>query len=124
MMMKCISREEGIQLFHDIHNGICGCHSSWCSIIGKAFRHEFYWPTTKDDVMEIATKCRDCQVLSEANYKAVNALHPINLSWSFIIWGINIMGMLPRAPRGYMFLFVTINTLPEWMEAMSMGCYR
>jgi ribonuclease HI len=42
MMMKCISREEGIKLLRDIHGGICGLHSSWHSIIGKTFRHGFY----------------------------------------------------------------------------------
>jgi hypothetical protein len=61
MMIKCISREEGIQLLWDIHNGICRSHSSWCSVICEAFRHGFYWPTVKDNVMEIVTKCRDCQ---------------------------------------------------------------
>jgi hypothetical protein len=59
MMMKCISREEDIQLLRDIHSGICGSHSSWCSMIGKAFRHGFYRATTKDGAMEIITKCRD-----------------------------------------------------------------
>jgi hypothetical protein len=28
MMMRCISREEGIQLLQDIHSGVCGSHSS------------------------------------------------------------------------------------------------
>jgi hypothetical protein len=42
MMMKCIAREEGIQLLHDIHNGIYKSHSSRYSIIDKTFRHEFY----------------------------------------------------------------------------------
>jgi hypothetical protein len=28
MMMRCISREEGIQLLQDIHNGICRSHLS------------------------------------------------------------------------------------------------
>jgi hypothetical protein len=60
-MMRCISREEGIQLLRDIHSGVCGSHSSWHSIIGKAFRHGFYWPITKDDAMEIVTKCKDYQ---------------------------------------------------------------
>jgi hypothetical protein len=64
MMMKCISREEGVQLLRDIHNSICGSHSSWHSIIGKAFGHGFYGPTAKDDVMEIITKCRDCLFFS------------------------------------------------------------
>jgi hypothetical protein len=62
MMKKCISREKDIQLLQDIHNGICGSYSSWRSIIEKAFRHGFYWPTVKDDAMEIITKCRDCQL--------------------------------------------------------------
>jgi hypothetical protein len=61
MMMKCISKEEDIQLHRDIHSGICGSHSSWRSVIGKAFRHGFYWPTPKNDTMEIIIKCRDCQ---------------------------------------------------------------
>jgi hypothetical protein len=51
MMIKCISREESIQLLRDIHSSICGSHSSCCSIIGKAFRHGFYWSTIKDDAM-------------------------------------------------------------------------
>jgi hypothetical protein len=42
MMMKCISKEEGIQLLQDIHSGVCRSHSSWRSIIGKSFRHGFY----------------------------------------------------------------------------------
>jgi hypothetical protein len=42
MMMKYISREEGIELLEDVHKGVCRSHSSWRSIIGKAFRHGFY----------------------------------------------------------------------------------
>jgi hypothetical protein len=60
VMMMCISREEGIQLLKDIHKGVCGSHSSWRLIIEKAFRHGFYWPTAKDDVMEVVKKCKDC----------------------------------------------------------------
>jgi RNase P subunit RPR2 len=61
MMMKCISRKEGIQLLQDIHSSVCGSHSSCRYIIGKALRHDFYWPTAKDDVMQVITKCMDCQ---------------------------------------------------------------
>jgi hypothetical protein len=37
MMMKCIYREEGIELLEDIHKGVYRSHSSWHSIIGKVF---------------------------------------------------------------------------------------
>jgi hypothetical protein len=59
MMMRCISREEAIQLLEDIHKGVCGSHLSWRSIIRKAFRHGFYWPTAMDDAMEVIKKCQD-----------------------------------------------------------------
>jgi hypothetical protein len=42
MMMRCISKEEHSQLLQDFHSRVCGAHSSWCSIVGKAFRHGFY----------------------------------------------------------------------------------
>jgi hypothetical protein len=60
MMIKCISKDEGIQLLREIHSGACETHSSWRSIVGKAFSHGFYWPTAKDDAMEIVTKCKEC----------------------------------------------------------------
>jgi hypothetical protein len=56
MMMECIFREEGIELLEDIHKGVCGSHSSWRSIVGKTFMHGFYWPTAKDDAMEVVKK--------------------------------------------------------------------
>jgi hypothetical protein len=29
MMMRCITKGEGIQLLRDIHSGVYGAHSSW-----------------------------------------------------------------------------------------------
>jgi transposase InsO family protein len=117
MMMKCISKDEGIQLFREIHSGVCGSHSSWRSIVEKSFRHGFCWLIAKDDVMEIVTKCKECQFFQKQTTKHVNPLRPIDLSWPFTVWGIDIVGVLPRAPRGFRFLFVSIDTFTKWMEA-------
>jgi hypothetical protein len=48
----------------------------------------------------------------------VNPLWPIDLSCPFTIWGINIGDVLPRAPRGFRFLFIAIDTFSKWMEAL------
>jgi hypothetical protein len=80
MMMRCISREEGIILLWDIHSGVCGSHSSWHSIRSKAFRHGFCWPMAKDDAMEVVTKCNDCQFFQKQTMKHANPLRPIDLS--------------------------------------------
>jgi hypothetical protein len=69
--------------------------------------------------MEIITKCKDCQFFQKQITKHENSLRPIDLSWPFAIWGIDIMGVLPRAPGRFKFLFVTIDAFTKWMEAMS-----
>jgi hypothetical protein len=119
MMMRCISKGEGIQLLRDIHSGVCGVHSSWRSIVGKVFRYGFYWPTAKDDAMKIVAKCRDCQFFQKQTMKHVNPLRPIDISWPFAIWGIDIVGILPRALGGFRFLFVGVDTFTKWMQATS-----
>jgi hypothetical protein len=117
MMMKCISKDEGSQFLQDIRSGVYGAHSSWHSIVGKAFRHGFYWLTTKDGTMEIITKCKECQFFQKQTTKHVNPLRHIDLSWPFAAWGINIVSILPRAPGGFRFLFIGIDTFTKWMEA-------
>jgi hypothetical protein len=117
MMMKCISKDEGIQLLREIHSGVCGAHSSWRSIVGKVFKHGFYWLIAKDDAMEIVTKCKECQFFQKQTTKHANPLRPIDLSWPFVVWGIDIIGVLPRAPGGFRFLFISIDTFTKWMEA-------
>jgi hypothetical protein len=118
MMMRCISKGEGIELLEDIHKGVCESHSSWHSIVRKTFRHGFYWPTAKDDAMEVVKKCRDCQFFQKQTMKYVNPLRPIDISWPFAVLGIDIVGILPRAPGGFRYLFIRINTFTKWMEAM------
>jgi transposase InsO family protein len=117
MMMRCISKEEGSQLLQDIHSVVCGAHLSWQSIDEKTFMHGFYWPTSNDGAMEIVTKCKDCQFLQKQTTKHVNPLRPIDLSWPFAVWGVDIISILPRAPRGFRFLLVGIDTFTKWMEA-------
>jgi hypothetical protein len=108
MMMKCIFREEDIQLLEDIHYGVCGSYTSLHSIVEKAFRHGFYWLTTKDDTMEVVKKCKDCQFFQKQTTKHVNPVRAIDISWAFAVWGIDIVDILVRAPGGFRCLFVEV----------------
>jgi transposase InsO family protein len=49
--------------------------------------------------------------------KYANPFRPIDLSWPFAIWRIDIISILPRALGGFRFLFVDIDTFTKWMEA-------
>jgi hypothetical protein len=44
ILMRCISQEEGCELLAEVHGCECGNHASSRTLVGKAFRHKFYWP--------------------------------------------------------------------------------
>jgi hypothetical protein len=56
-------------------------------------------------------------VLPEANYSVCESSRPIDLSWPFAVWGVDIVGILPRATGGFRFLFIGIDAFTKWMEA-------
>jgi hypothetical protein len=66
--------------------------------------------------MEIITMCKECKFFQKQTTKHANPLRPIDLSWPFAVWEIDIIDVLPRAPGGFMFLFVAIDTFTKWME--------
>jgi hypothetical protein len=43
--MKCITPDKGCAILQDIHAGICGSHVGARSLMGKAYRQGFFWPT-------------------------------------------------------------------------------
>ncbi|XP_020172602.1 uncharacterized protein [Aegilops tauschii subsp. strangulata] len=59
--LRCISRKQGCELLADIHDGDCGHHSSSRTLVGKAFRSGFYWPTTLNDATELLRSCEAYQ---------------------------------------------------------------
>jgi hypothetical protein len=88
MMMRCISKDECIQLLRDIHSGVCGAHSSWRSIVEKAFRHGFYWPTAKDDAMEIVASSRSKPRSMRILFDPLIYLGPLQYGES-TLWGFS-----------------------------------
>jgi hypothetical protein len=60
--------------------------------------------TDSTGLMEIVTKCKECQFFQKQTTKHANPLRPIDLSCSFAVWGIDIVGVLPRAPGDFKIL--------------------
>jgi hypothetical protein len=60
VLMQCITQEDGCELLIEIHGGECGNHASSRTLVGKAFRHGFYWPTILQDVIKLVKRCKAC----------------------------------------------------------------
>jgi hypothetical protein len=104
-------------LLAEIHGGECGSHSSFHMLVGKAFLHGFYYPTTLQDATELVKSCQACQFHAKQIHTLAKTLQMIPPSWPFAVWGLDILGTFPRAIGRYRFLFVAIDKFTKWPEA-------
>jgi hypothetical protein len=47
--MKCVTLEEGKDILREIHEGVCGN----VTLVGKAYRSGFFWPTAVSDAEDL-----------------------------------------------------------------------
>jgi hypothetical protein len=85
VLMRCITREEGCELLAEVHEGECRNHASFHTLVGKAFRYEFYWPTALQDVMELIKTCKACQFHAKQIHIPAQTLQMILPLWSFAV---------------------------------------
>jgi transposase InsO family protein len=86
-------------------------------LVGKAFRHRFYWPTALQDVVELVKTYKACQFHAKQIHMPAQTLQMIPPSWPFTVWGLDIVGLFPRVVGGYRFLYVAIDKFTKWPEA-------
>jgi hypothetical protein len=84
-------------------------HASSHTLVGKAFRHEFYSPTALQDAVELVKTCKACQFHAKRIHTLAQTLQMISPLWLFAVWGLDIMGPFLRAVGGYRFLYVAID---------------
>nr|AAT81661.1 putative retrotransposon protein [Oryza sativa Japonica Group]ABF97633.1 retrotransposon protein, putative, unclassified [Oryza sativa Japonica Group] len=117
VLLKCIPREQGVELLADVHEGECGAHSASRTLVGKAFRQGFYWPMALNDAVDLVRRCRACQFHARQTHQPAQALQTIPLSWPFAVRGLDILGPFRRAPGGFEYLYVAVDKFTKWPEA-------
>jgi hypothetical protein len=114
--LKCIPREDGLELLAEIHGGVCGSHIGSGALVRKAFRQGFVWPTALQDATALVTKCEACQFHSKKSHQPAQALQMIPLSWPFLVQGLDILGPFPRATGGFEYLYIAVDKFTKWPE--------
>ena len=74
ILMKCIPIAQGKELLLEIHAEICGHHAAPRSLVGKAFRQGFYWPTALRNAEDIVRACKGCQFYAKQTHLPAQAL--------------------------------------------------
>jgi transposase InsO family protein len=124
ILQRCITNEEGRNLLKDLHSGACGYHATPRTLVGNAFRQGFYWPTAVSDAIKLVRSCKGCQYYARQTHLLAHALQTIPITWSFAIWGLDLVGPLKRMTGGFTHLLVTIDKFSKWIEARPITSIR
>ena len=68
------------------------------------------------DVAELVRSSEACQFHAKQIHQPAQGLQTIPLSWTFMVWGLDILGPFPWAPGGYHYLYVAIDKFTKWAE--------
>jgi ribonuclease HI/transposase InsO family protein len=124
ILQRCISIAEGLELLQEIHSGACGHHAAPRALVGNAFRQGFYWPTTVADATKIVRTSQGCQFYAKQTHLPAQALQTIPITWSFDVWGLDLVGPLQKAPGGYTHLLIAIDKFSKWIEVRPLNSIR
>ncbi|XP_074360235.1 uncharacterized protein LOC141700333 [Apium graveolens] len=120
-LLRCVDEEEGNYILREVHEGICGNHSEGNSLAMKVLRQGYYWPTMKEDAANFVRAYDRCQCF--ANYSSMSAtlLTPMVSPWPFSIWGIDLIGELPKAIGDVKYAVVAVDNFTKWAKAMPLA---
>jgi transposase InsO family protein len=68
------------------------------------------------DATRIVRSCRGCQFYARQTHLPAQTLQTIPITWSFAIWGLDLVGPLQKAPEGFKHLLVVIDKFSKWIE--------
>jgi ribonuclease HI/transposase InsO family protein len=124
ILQQCISVAQGQELLQEIHLGACGHHAAPRTLVGNTFRQGFYWPTAVADTTRIVRSCRGCQFYARQTHLLAQTLQTIPITWSFAVWGQDLVGPLQKAPGGFKHLLVAIDKFSKWIEVRPLTSIR
>ncbi|GJW64981.1 reverse transcriptase domain-containing protein [Tanacetum coccineum] len=60
--LRCVGPSQANYVLREIHEGSCSMHAGTQSVIAKALRIGYYWPTMHKDAKALIKACQECQV--------------------------------------------------------------
>ncbi|XP_074346871.1 uncharacterized protein LOC141685681 [Apium graveolens] len=121
LLLRCVDEEEGNYILREVHEGICGYHSGGNSLAMKILRQGYYWPTMREDAVNFVKACDRCQHFANYSSMPVTLLTPMVSPWPFAMWGIDLIGELPKAKGDVKYAMVAVDYFTKWAEAMPLA---
>nr|GEU62915.1 ribonuclease H-like domain-containing protein [Tanacetum cinerariifolium] len=119
--LRCVGPLQANYVMREIHEGSCSMHAGPRSVVAKAIRLRYYWPTMHKDARDMIRKCNDCQIHRPVTRHPQQSLTPITAPWPFYKWGIDIADPFPEELGKVKFLIVAMDYFTKWIEAKAVA---
>ncbi|KAL0445645.1 UNVERIFIED_CONTAM: hypothetical protein Slati_1692400 [Sesamum latifolium] len=116
-MLKCVNPDKAKYVLREIHEGSCDNHSGGRSLANKVLRQGYYWPTLLKDALSLVRKCSPCQRHGNYQHNPATFMKTVESPCPFDMWGMDIVGKLPRATGQREYLIVAVDYFTKWVEA-------
>ncbi|XP_071709060.1 uncharacterized protein [Rutidosis leptorrhynchoides] len=60
-LLRYVGPSEAETIVREVHEGTCGMHSGFRTVVGKIMRLGYFWPSMYRDTKEIIKACASCQ---------------------------------------------------------------
>ncbi|KAG7557017.1 Ribonuclease H domain [Arabidopsis suecica] len=115
--LLCIFGPEVEIVTSEVHEGLCGSHSSGRAMAFKIKRLGYFWPTMISDCIDYAKRCKKCQMHAPLIHQPSEILSSISAPYPFMRWSMDIVGPMHRSTRGVQYLLVLTDYFSKWIEA-------
>lgn len=117
MDARCLSKDEGMRVLREAHGGGCAEHAGALSLARKVVRSGFYWPTVREDAVNMVRRCRICHKHGPLIHVPATDMISIGSPCPFPQWGIDIVCPFIKAFGQRQFLVVAVDYFTKWVEA-------
>ncbi|GJX22724.1 reverse transcriptase domain-containing protein [Tanacetum coccineum] len=81
--LRCVGPLQENYVLREIHEGSCSMHAGTRSVMAKALRIGYYWPTMHKDARSLIRACQDYQIHKPVPRNPQQKLTPITSPWLF-----------------------------------------
>ncbi|XP_070005833.1 uncharacterized protein [Nicotiana sylvestris] len=94
-------------------------HLMECSYIVWGLMNPFE-PCKKHTLELFGLRSEACQFHAIFIHQPPEVLHPTVASWPFDVWGLDVVGPLPKSSGGHLYILVVTDYFSKWPEVLSL----
>jgi ribonuclease HI len=118
-LLRCLKSDESKKALQEVHEGICGTHSSGPTLTNKLLGLGYFWPNMEKDSYIFVKKFQKCQIHGNLIHASAKELQPFASTWPFCQWGLDLVGKIhPSSSNGHKFIITATKYFTKWVEAI------